>query len=120
MMQHNLAAEGRRLARQFKAAGLNLQSDFEKALYKEALEVQRSAKKKAPVDSGKLRASIAIRREGQLNTPVFYVGTLVPYAIFVEYGTRKQAAQPYLRPALNERRQQILQTLRDNVLGRFG
>lgn len=32
----------------------------------------------------------------------FYVdvGTTVPYAIFVEYGTYKDAAQPFMRPAL--------------------
>lgn len=32
----------------------------------------------------------------------YYVGTDVHYAAYVEFGTSKMAAQPFLRPAANE------------------
>lgn len=35
-------------------------------------------------------------------TDTWIVGTSVEYAAFVEFGTSKMAAQPYLRPAVKE------------------
>jgi HK97 gp10 family phage protein len=67
------------------------------------LLVEGEAKKSCAVDTGKLRASI---------TPVIeswaagYVGTNTAYAPYVEYGTRKMAAQPFLEPAFEEGRKQ--------------
>lgn len=62
-----------------------------------ALEVEREAKINAPVDSGILRASITNEKieEG------YEVFTNVEYAQFIEYGTKYQAAQPFLGPALD-------------------
>ena len=57
------------------------------AMRRATLLVQRSAKKKAPVDTGRLRASIVpeVRAQGNLVTGV--VGSNVKYAAFVELGT---------------------------------
>jgi len=63
------------------------------------LLVEAEAKKRCPVDTGNLQASI---------TPVIehwatgYVGTNTHYAPCVEYGTEKTAAQPFLEPAFLE------------------
>jgi HK97 gp10 family phage protein len=50
----------------------------------------------APVDTGRLRASITHEVAGHTAT----IGTSVEYAPYVELGTSKMAAQPYLKPAL--------------------
>ena len=54
------------------------------------------AKKLCPVDTGRLRNSITHAQYDE-NTEV--IGTNVEYAPYVELGTFKQSAQPYLRPA---------------------
>lgn len=62
-----------------------------------ALEVEREAKLNAPVDTGMLRASIT-NEEVDDGYEVF---TNVEYAQFIEYGTSRQAARPFLTPALD-------------------
>ncbi|MCP8307958.1 MAG: HK97 gp10 family phage protein [archaeon] len=56
--------------------------------------IAQSAKRKAPVRTGKLRDSI--------RASSFMVEARVPYAAYVEFGTRKMEAQPFLRPAIEE------------------
>jgi HK97 gp10 family phage protein len=64
--------------------------------------VEAEAKRLVPVDTGELHSSIGtvIRREA---TPVLYLcaglGGRGSYAVFVELGTSRMRAQPYLRPA---------------------
>lgn len=55
------------------------------------------AKLKCPVDTGRLRNSIS--HAYSKATKKAYIGTNVNYAPYVELGTRKQKAQPYLKPA---------------------
>lgn len=70
---------------------------------KKGLKVVRKAKNNAPVDTGRLRASISLEEESMGNGLIrVLVGTNVDYARFVEFGTSNQPAQPYLRPALRE------------------
>ena len=71
-----------------------LQKDIEKA----ALTLEKNAKQNCPVDTGKLRASITTE-VGNLEAEV---GTNVEYALCVEFGTSKQSAQPFMRPALDK------------------
>ena len=54
------------------------------------------AKQLCPVDTGNLRNSITHKQFDE-NTEV--IGTNVEYAPYVELGTRKMRARPYLRPA---------------------
>lgn len=54
------------------------------------------AKKLCPVDTGRLRNSIT---HAQFDENTEVIGTNVEYAPYVELGTHKQKAQPYLRPA---------------------
>jgi len=110
------------------------------AMRRATLLVQRSAKIKAPVDTGRLRASITpeVRMQGNLVTGV--VGSNVKYAPFVELGFRPHfvpqqyigrwarrhgkgdtglfvggKAQPYLEPALKENEARIVRMLGDAV-----
>lgn len=112
-------------------------SSIEKGLEKACALVERSAKQKAPKDTGQLRRSITSKVEG-LQGIVF---TPLEYAPYVEYGTglfaesggRKdvpwnyqddkgvwhstngQKPQPFLRPALNENREEIVQTIKEAI-----
>lgn len=63
-------------------------------------EMQQSAMRKAPVDTGQLKRSIMldIGDKGLSAT----VSPHTDYAAYVEYGTRFMNAQPYIRPAFNE------------------
>ncbi|MGM9935765.1 MAG: HK97-gp10 family putative phage morphogenesis protein [Candidatus Ornithomonoglobus sp.] len=61
---------------------------------------------------GELRASI--ETEGGDNSVI--VGTNKEYAGYVEFGTCKMAAQPYLIPALVENEGQIVDTIKAAVL----
>lgn len=60
-------------------------------------KIEAEAKKKCPVDTGRLRASITTTVEGGK----VIVGSNVKYAPYVEWGTEKMEAQPYLRPAID-------------------
>ena len=54
------------------------------------------AKKLCPVDTGNLRNSITHQ---QYNEHTEVIGTNVEYAPYVELGTHRMKARPYLRPA---------------------
>lgn len=114
---------------------------FEKAMGKACALVERAAKEKAPKSTGELRRSISSRVEKDGNNIVGVVFTPLLYAPYVEYGTglfaeeegRKDVPwhyqddkgewhttngmkpQPYLRPALDENREEIIRILKGGV-----
>lgn len=72
-----------------------------KMLERAAVKVEADAIRRCPVDTGRLRASIT-HNLGKDSTSVFAdVGTDVEYAPYVEFGTVRNRAQPFLRPALD-------------------
>jgi HK97 gp10 family phage protein len=73
-----------------------------------AQETAIVAKQLAPVDTGRLRESIAVMQEGDLK---FTVVAGAPYAAYVEFGTANQSPQPYLTPAIELTRQHLLREL---------
>lgn len=58
------------------------------------------AKAKAPVDTGELRDSIDGAVDHMAQTVIISLSATADHAPFQEFGTIYQAAQPYLRPAL--------------------
>lgn len=66
-----------------------------------AQEIRNDAVRACPVLTGRLRQSITVQKIGDGN---YRVGTNVSYSIFVEMGTRFQAPNPFLRPALEKAR----------------
>ena len=62
-----------------------------------ALDLRNEMVRRVPVDTGALKLSIGLRKIGEGH---YRVGTREPYAPFVEFGTRKQKAQPFMRPAV--------------------
>lgn len=112
-------------------------TNWEQALMKACALVERSAKQNAPKGNGELQRSIASRIERDGNDVVGVVYTPLEYAPYVEFGTglfaenggrqdvpwcyqddkgewhttSGQHPQPFLRPALNENREEILRIL---------
>lgn len=56
------------------------------------------AKEKAPVNTGRLRNSVSHVSDSE----AAYIGTNVEYAPYVELGTVKMGARPFLKPAAEE------------------
>lgn len=112
---------------------------FEAALGKALAVVERSAKEKAPKDTGELRRSITSKIEHTNKGIQGVVYTPLEYAPYVEFGTglfaesggRKdvpwnykddegnwhrtsgQHPQPFMRPALAENREQIVRIIKE-------
>lgn len=63
------------------------------------LTAEGYAKRKCPVDTGRLRNSITHQVEAGERSGKVYIGTNVEYAGYVELGTFRQKEQPYLKPA---------------------
>lgn len=82
------------------------------AVREAAMMIEREAKIMVPVDTGRLRSSIASEEKTPLS---FEVGTNVEYADDVEFGTTRQRAQPYLGPAVESVRAQYPDLIRDGV-----
>lgn len=104
--------------------------------------VERSAKQKAPKGTGELRRSITSKVEKEGNGAVGTVFTPLEYAPYIEFGTGLFAEsggrqdvpwcyqddegewhstsgmhpQPYMRPALNENREQIKRILGEAIV----
>lgn len=74
--------------------------DGERGLLRLGLRVQNEARKFCPVDTGRLRSSIQHVPGRDDRGPYVDVGSNVKYAPFIEFGTFRAMAQPYLRPAL--------------------
>lgn len=108
------------------------------ALGKACALVERSAKQKAPKGNGELRRSITSKVEGEVGV----VYTPLEYAPYVEFGTGLFAEeggrtdvpwsyqddkgewhttsgmhpQPFMRPALNENREEIKRILKEGIM----
>lgn len=100
-----------------KRAVLQVPANARKAVRREirrsTLNVQTGAKKRVRVKTGRLRNSIATAFEDEGMTGI--VGTNVNYAKFVEHGTRRSRAFPFLFPAFEEEWPQFLARLRAAV-----
>lgn len=66
------------------------------ALEAVGLAAEGYAKRLCPVDTGRLRNSITHTADEEYA----YIGTNVEYAPYIEYGTSRMDAQPFLKPAV--------------------
>ena len=116
-------------------------SGFETAMGRACALVERSAKQKAPKGIGDLRRSITSKVEKSGNDIQGVIYTPLEYAPYVEFGTGLFAEEggrqdvpwnyqddegnwhstsgmkprPYMRPALNDNREEILKTLKGGI-----
>lgn len=96
---------GRRIIKKKKQARIATDRQLELS----SKRIERMAKVKAPVDTGALKNSIFSAKAGNLT---YKVTAPQHYAIYVEKGTRKMRAQPYLKPALDAERPKLISNLR--------
>ena len=68
--------------------------------------IKDRAQQLVPVDTGRLRDSIRVNELGPRSYSVG-PGDEVEYAEYVEFGTSRMAAQPYMRPAAELARQEF-------------
>lgn len=116
---------------------------LEAALTRACLIVERAAKQNAPKGTGELQRSITSEVREEEGELVGVVYTPLEYAPYVEFGTglfaeeggrtdvpwsyqddegnwhstSGQEPQPFLRPALDENREEIIRVLREGVTG---
>jgi HK97 gp10 family phage protein len=77
------------------------------------LYIEAGAKRRVPVDTGRLRNSIT--HEQSEDGMKGRVGTNVEYGPYVEHGTRRMRARPYLFPSLEEETPRFKQRVRKAV-----
>lgn len=119
-MASNIIGLDRLLARLDNIAGDNA---VMKGIQKGALRVESTAKQNITdnesVDTGLLRASIDHKLN--ISTLSATVGTNVEYGKFVEFGTSKQPAKPYLYNALASNtdniKTDIIEAVRNEIRG---
>lgn len=83
----------------------------EKSVLQIGINVSNQAKANAPIDTGQLKSSIGYKAQTDqtaapglsttINENEVAVGSAVEHATYQEFGTRKMAAQPFLRPAID-------------------
>ena len=105
-----------------------LKRALEEALEEIAEKIRDDAKSFAPVDTGALRKSIRVEKKGELQFSVVAgdggvinprTGREVDYAGFVEFGTSRMSPQPYMQPALEKNRDEILKIVKRKILEVF-
>lgn len=84
-----------------------IQSQVPKNIAQAYEEVGNGAKDfmdgRTPVDTGRLRSGNTL----ETTENGFTLSNEVPYAIYVEYGTRKMAAQPFLTPTVEHAQEEL-------------
>lgn len=74
--------------------------------------IETHAKVLCPVDTGTLRTSIMV---DEVTPTRAVIAPHTEYAEHVEFGTSRQAAQPYMRPALDEHEVEIINAVEHTV-----
>jgi HK97 gp10 family phage protein len=77
-----------------------MSDDVKRAVERTRIDVQNEARRRAPVDTGRLRSSIVSRAEGSGRSVGYVIGTNVNYAAAVEYGTSPHVITPKNKRAL--------------------
>lgn len=86
---------------------------MQRALERIGMEAEGYAKDLCPVDTGRLRGSITHTTD----EAAAYIGTNVEYGKYVELGTVKMAAQPFLSPAATEHTETYRNIVQDELSG---
>lgn len=88
------------------------------ATQKTAQDIKADAQALAPVDTGYLRGSITYETRVRASSIFMEVGPGAEYGGYVEFGTTRQAPQPYMTPAF-ERRAPLYEQALDQIMSRL-
>lgn len=97
------------LERQFdRLAETSKKKAMQKALNAGIAPIKKEAKAKAPVDKGVLKSQIRSKQMKYTEKPAvgIYVSGKAYYWYFIENGTSKMAAAPFLRPAVDSKHEE--------------
>ena len=98
---------------EFREALRNFDSAMQKQVHRQlaswAADVKALAKQLVPVRTGHLRSSIYAK----ISEWVAEIGAEATYALFVEFGTRRMRARPYLYPAIQQHLPRLEQIILD-------
>jgi HK97 gp10 family phage protein len=98
-----------------EAALAKIQDQINAGLDEAGNEIVIYAQQIVPVRTGRLRNSITYTvADGQL-----IIMATAPYAKYVEFGTRRMRAEPYIRPAIDVYMQAIVSSINEQVLDAF-
>jgi len=89
--------------------------DKEEALMAGADEIMPYMQSITAVDTGELRDSESAKAEGG----AVYLIAEADHASYIEFGTIKMAAQPFMRPAIDARRKQAIKAIVNNLKSQF-
>lgn len=81
-----------------------VQRNIGKIVQETASNIEVKAKQKAAVDTGFMRQEIYSKK---INDTAAEAGAKAPYSLWVDKGTRHQAAQPFFTPAVESERTQF-------------
>jgi HK97 gp10 family phage protein len=87
--------------------GVNVASEVSRVMRAGALTGQKLAQQKAAVDTGYMRASV--RGTATVNQIKLDAGA--EYSEYVEYGTSRMAAQPFMEPAMEQVKEKVVDEL---------
>ena len=88
-----------------------------KAMELSCITVENKAKHLVPVDTGRLKSSITYKVSQSVYDITGTIGTDVEYAPYVELGTSRMNAQPFLVPALYGSKAEIKKIFEDVLNG---
>lgn len=109
-----LSALQRATIRGLEACGATAESYAKKELSRP--KVHKDGTSKPNVVTGRLRNSISHSLGSNVGDNIqVYIGTNVSYAPFVELGTRKAPAYPYLKPACTEHNEEYKAILTESL-----
>lgn len=98
-----------------------------------AVVIRNAAQAKVPVDTGNLKKNIIVKRlpKGESSLTSEHIVTVrqgkltkkqkdkgledAYYGKFVEYGTAKMPARPYMRPAFDQNKEKAVQAIKDRI-----
>lgn len=88
----------------------SLDDNVSRGLGQGAQAMADSASSKAPVDTGQLRDSIEAQEQGAMSWEVV---ADTDYAAAVELGTVRTAAQPYMLPAFDAEKDNVIEAIKE-------
>jgi len=100
--------------RQVRKKPKQVETQVDQELARSSLRVERGSKMLAPWDTGWMSTNIYANKEGNLS---YQVVSPAEYSIFVERGTRYQAAQPFFFITLESEFPKLMKNLNKIVKG---
>jgi HK97 gp10 family phage protein len=102
-----------------KHLGDDYLAEFKMALYDAGEVVRKDAIERIPKKSGDaaktIKMEIGRMRDGTLYAVITAGGGEQYYVTFLEYGTSKMKARPFMRPALKDNRTEIKRIIRGRI-----